>query len=245
MSGFTQTGAMTVLIGAGALVRYGFYTVAFFVFGMIAWGIVALLGAWPKMVEGPPSFRINDSELAALSNRTEIVTVAGARSEARHYGQLYDRERDFTVILMSPAAGGFFPARGFEEELAAIPLLRRSRGALLPTFYDLETRFGSVRAAEMRIRSDGKHKLCLAFLSRFESSAVTLKGWLCEGSGAKPSSDGLACMLNQLVLEKPLPSAEATAFLRERMKRSGPCYAAPLTQTTDTRPPRRQSQRRY
>jgi hypothetical protein len=48
-------------------------------------------------------------------------------------------------------------------------LLGDVRATMLPNFYDLETRFGAVRAREMRVDADGRWKQCLAFRSRFDT----------------------------------------------------------------------------
>ena len=53
----------------------------------------------------------------------------------------------------------------------------------------------------MNVDTDGRIKQCIAFLTRFETAAVYLKGWLCEASGAKPNADKLACMIDRLTLE--------------------------------------------
>ena len=68
----------------------------------------------------------------------------------------------------------------------------------------MDTRFGAVRAADLNVNSDGFIKQCIVFLTRFETNAVYMKGWLCEASGAKPSADKLACMIDRMVLDKPL-----------------------------------------
>ena len=113
------------------------------------------------------------------------------------------------------------------------------------TFYDLQTRFGPARAQEFRVDADGRRKLCLAYLSRFETPAVYLKGWYCETSGAKADPYELACDLDSLVLDASLASVDADAFLRERMKRPKACSGAPVTRTTDTRPYRPPVRRCY
>jgi hypothetical protein len=42
-------------------------------------------------------------------------------------------------------------------------------------------------------------------------------------------------MLDGMVLDAPLASAEADAFIRQRASRAASCSAVPVTQTTDTR----------
>ena len=69
----------------------------------------------------------------------------------------------------------------------------------------------------MRVDTDGRWKQCLAYRSRFDTAAVYLTGWYCDGSGSKPSANALACILDKLVIERELASKEADAFLRGRM----------------------------
>ena len=78
-------------------------------------------------------------------------------------------------------------------------------------------------------------KLCLAFLSRFETPYVYLKGWVCEASGAQPSASSLACLINRMTFDRPLTSLDADAFMRRGLSRGSYCQATPVSQTTDTR----------
>jgi hypothetical protein len=236
--------ALTAVSAAGAIIRYSFYLAGLFVFGAIALGIGWVMQNRPTLVDTPAAFRITGSEVRGLTRTSEVSTMRGTRFEAANYGQLYHHDRDMTVIMVMPPDGTAM-ARDFASELATIPLLRTSRARLQPTFYDLETRFGPLRAAEMYVDADGRRKLCLAFLSRFETPYVYLKGWLCEADGARPSAGALACLINGLTLDQPLANRDADAFLRARSTRGGYCQATPVSQTTDTRRPRSTPRRYY
>ena len=109
------------------------------------------------------------------------------------------------------------------------------RSIMSANYHDLETRFGAVRAMEARIETDGQWKQCLAFASRFETTALYLIGWYCDASGAKPNASSLACMLDKLTLERALASKEADSFMRTRLARPASCSAVPVSQTTDMR----------
>jgi hypothetical protein len=244
MNATVHARTVTALTAAGIIVRYSFYLVGLFVFGAVALGILWVSSNRPKRVAAEPSFRVAAAELDGLARTSEIVTVAGGRSEAVSYGELYHHHRDMTLIVLTPPQGRPL-ARDFAHEMAAIPVLRKARARLQPVFYDLETRFGSLRAAEMQVDVDGRRKLCLAFLSRFETPYLYMKGWICEASGAKPGTDNLACLINRIVLDAPLAEPRADAFLRAGLSRGPTCYATPVTQTTDTRPHRSSPRRRY
>lgn len=240
-----QARAVTVATGAGIAIRYSFYLAGLFVFGAIAIGIMWAFSNRPKLVETEPSFRITGSEIARLPSTSEVVTSGSiGRSEARLYGNLYGHSPDMAVILVTPPDGRPI-ARDFATEMGIIPNLRRARPRFKPVFYDLETRFGTLRAAEMQVDADGRRKLCLAYLSRFDTPYVYLKGWICEASGAQPSAGALACLINGLALDRALPSREAEAYMRARASRGGFCQATPVTQTTDTRPYRPAPRRYY
>ena len=111
---------------------------------------------------------------------------------------------------------------------------RNMRYAMTSIYHDLETRFGALRATEFRVESDGQWKQCLAFASRFDTTAFYLVGSFCDASGAKPNAGTLACMLDKLTLDRDLASRDADAFLRTRMARPASCSAIPVSQTTDT-----------
>lgn len=137
----------------------------------------------------------------------------------------------------------FVLGRDFVREMQDIRPIIEARAMLTTTYYDLETRFGEVRAADLNVDADGRRKLCLAFLSRYDTPSLALKGWYCQANGARPNTQQLACILDSLTLDAPLASSEADAFVRSRMARRPLCSATPVSQTVDTRtripPPRR------
>jgi hypothetical protein len=224
----------------GVLIRYSFYLIGALAFGVIGLGVIyagSLGGYRIKQVDEAPAFRIAAAEVERRKpvNHVETGRAIG-RVEVRQYGQLYDRDVDFTIVLAMPAQPQV--ARDFIQEISALAPLRAGRAVFAQRYHDLETRFGSVRAADFHIDADGRRKLCLAYLSRFDTAAVLIKGWYCEASGEKPSPVRLACLLDRLTLDAPLASKDADAFLRERMGRASYCSASPVDQTSDstTRP---------
>jgi hypothetical protein len=218
---------------AGAFIRYAFYLLGALVFAVILIGVLSVSKTRVKRVEQQPAFRLDAAELARMPVRSHVITGHGARMEVRQHGQLHDRDADMTIALVMPPRG--WPGGNqLGVELANMGPARLVSWRLTQAYYDLDTRFGPVRAAEMTVDADGRRKLCLGFLSRFDSTAVYLKGWHCEASGTKASPDNLACILDRLVLDSRLSSAAADAFLRERAARKAFCAARPVTQTTDT-----------
>jgi hypothetical protein len=218
----------------GMLLRYCFYALGALVFFAILVGIWSLRASVPKRVDAAPSFRLTASHLARLPVTHQVVSAGRfGRMELLHYGQLHDRSDDLTVAMVMTPVGTVLPRNGILE-LPNIRPLRNVRYTLTSVRYDLDTRFGPLRATEMRAESDGKWKLCLTFVSRFATESVSLAGWYCDASGAKPGADRLACTLDRLVLDRPLQSNDADAFFRERMSRSSSCSASAVAQTVDT-----------
>lgn len=250
MRGQYQTvtaGQMPALTIAGAVIRYGFYAVGMLVLGMIGIGVLSLWKIAPKPVDAPPAFRIAAGEFAGKATSGHVVTSSRfGRAEVVQYGQLHNRSNDLAVALVMPPKGIGMGTQ-LIQDLSDVNLLRLRRATMSQTHHDLDTRFGEYRATEMRVDTDGRWKQCLAYRSRFDTAAVYLTGWYCDGSGSKPSANALACILDKLVIEHELASKEADAFLRGRMSKAGHCQAAPVTQTTDTghrgmSPPSRWSQ---
>jgi hypothetical protein len=218
----------------GIVIRYGFYAVGTLVIGGI--GLMGL-SAWnwlPAAVDDAPAFRISAPGLTQLSLSGHVITSGRlGRVEVRQYGRLNSREQDLAVVMVMPPKG-IGMGTEFIQDLRNINLLRGSRAVLMPTHYDLETRFGEFRATEMRVDTDGRWKNCLAFRSRLDTPSVYFTGWYCDGSGTKPGAQTLACMLDRLVLDADVASKEANGFLRARMSRAAYCSAEAVTQTTDT-----------
>jgi hypothetical protein len=227
--------AASVASGTGVVIRYAFFLIGALVLGLIGITIITVSNYRPKKIDEAPAFRIAAPELARLPAKA-TVAVGGSigRVEMRQYGRIYDRDLDMTVILRFPPAGTLV-GHDVGQQLRAVWPLRNARAMFLSSYYDLETRFGAVRAAEMRIESDGQWKQCLAFVSRFDTDAFNLSGWYCDASGARPNPYKVACLLDRIVLDSSPASSEADAFLRARLAKPASCAASPVAQTTDTR----------
>jgi hypothetical protein len=237
----------------GALVRHSFYLIGSVVFALV--GILLLSHPAPKVkvpVPPPggdkPGFQLNDADLAHMAQTGYVLNFQpSGRIESWQYGKLTDRGPDLTIALfMMP--GLAMAAGDINQELAQFRRYNILRGVGpygTATYYDLHTRFGEIRATEMRADVDGQRKQCLGFISRFDTPFAHLSGWYCTASGTKPGAIELACMLDQLVLISPLASPQADGFFRTRAALAPSCSADPVTQTTDTRPfvPRRPAYR--
>jgi hypothetical protein len=220
---------------AGTFVRYSFYFFGAIVMAIV--GVVAI-SVWSNrvtLIADQPAFRIADGSVAGLPVTTDIIAGGRlGRIEVVQYGTLHNRRPDLTVVMSFPVKGTVGSTQ-LTTDLREARLLRDVRAVPLPTHYDLETRYGSLHAVEMQIETDGRWKQCLAFSTRFNSSAVSLMGWTCDGTGSKPGADALACTLDKLLIDRKLATAEADAYMRERMMRPANCSATIVSQTTDIR----------
>jgi hypothetical protein len=222
---------------AGAMIRYACYIIGIFIVVSFALlGVPMRPAPVPvSKVEGPPAFHLAAPHLQRLSKTTQILRHRYyGRIEVRHYGQLYDRDVDLTIGMILPPPDTPM-IREFGQQLRDIRPMATARAVFGTVYYDLDTRFGPVRATEMRVESDGQWKQCLGYLSRFETLSLYITGWYCDASGAKPSPEKLACTLDRLTLDRDVDSKEANAFLRERIGRPSSCSAVPVSQTIDTR----------
>ncbi|MDC7785789.1 hypothetical protein PQJ75_09970 [Rhodoplanes sp. TEM] len=221
----------------GILVRYSFYLVGALVLGLIGLAILRVSSYQLTRTEDAAAFRVAVPSLDRLGTRGMVVASRGiGRVDLRQYGQVHGRDQDLTVALVLPPAN-WLGETDIPREISSMPVPRQVSGRFGQSFWDLETRFGEVRAVDAVFYADGLRKQCLAFLSRFTTSAVYLKGWYCEADGARPSPHHVACLLDGLVPERPLPSREADAFVRAGAARGPVCAAAPVVQTSDPRGP--------
>lgn len=238
---FDQNHLSTVGSYAGKAVRYSFYGVGAVVLAIIGITIIRVSNFFdqPTRVSSKASFQITSPDIARLPSTRNSAKFNAGWQEVVQYGQVYDRNTDFTLVVNMPSDPDTPVVRDYSSEMTSLrPLLRSVYMGGTNNYYDLQTRFGPVRAANFQINSDGQTKLCVSYLSRFESTAVYIKGWYCEASGARPNFHTLACMIDRINLTGVLPTAAAQSFFEERMKRSARCSAEPVSQTTDTRPPR-------
>jgi len=221
----------------GIFIRYAFYS-----FGALMFGVVALVAitVWNRLPSSTsaaqPAFQFATSALSQRPQSRAAIQHASGWAERLQYGQLYDRDVDMTTVMIVPRPEYQNLTRDFNSEIGQLQPISARTQAYPRVFYDLETRFGPVRASEFSINSDGRVKLCVAYLSRFASPAFYLKGWYCEANGARPNYAAVACVLDKLTLQHPLPSDDANAFINEQMKRPARCTAEPVSQTTDTSP---------
>jgi hypothetical protein len=208
----------------------------------LAAGVVVLLGLIGYGVHlrnraaDPAAMRFADREIAGLPTRSHITSDAThGRGEVREYGLLDDRRMDATLIMVTPAAGQS-GMRDFMQELRELDPVRNSTRATMAATYDLQTRFGSFLAAEIQVDMVGRWKDCMAFLSRFETNAIYIKGWFCDGIGDRPNAERLACALDGLVVDGPLATPNADAFMREHVARPSFCAAIGRGQDREPRP---------
>lgn len=224
----------TVVSSTGIVIRYSFYLIGALVLGMIGIAIISFYEGRNKTVDEKASFRLAAQHLARLPVRSQIVTGRQfGRLELQQYGAMHDRDVNLSIAMGFPPPSALVTRDSMPQLSSLMP--RTMRTVMSTTHYDLETRFGPARATDLRIESDGQWKQCLAFASRFDTTAVYLMGWFCDASGAKPSAATLACTLDRFALDRDTESKEANAFLRERIARPASCSAVPVSQTIDTR----------
>lgn len=217
-----------------SIIQTVFYLSGAVIFIGIAIIAIKFWNALPSVLSETPPFVIEADALKRLRPHHRAARMDGARLDVLQYGQLYDRGTDLTLMIVQPPVSDQGLTRDFFAEIRELePIARRAR-LDSSRFWDLQTRQGPVRAAEFMIRADGRDKLCLAFLSRFDQTALYYKGWFCEGSGARPNTHELACLLDRLRATAPLATREAEAALKIEPARR--CGAEPVSQTSDTRP---------
>jgi hypothetical protein len=220
---------------AGTVIRYSFYLFGALLFGAVLFGMNSLYGMRVQKVDARPAFQLSTPYLERLPVNAQVVTGGRfGRMELIQHGAVRDRNINLTIAMGIPPKDAIL-TRDSMPQLNEISALRRARMVFSSVYHDLDTRFGAVRATEMRVESDGQWKQCLSFASRFDTTAVYFVGWFCDASGAKPSPDRLACILDKITLTQELASKEADAFMREKMSKGALCSATPVSQTIDTR----------
>lgn len=221
---------------AGLVIRYGFYLIGALTLGLIAIAVTTVWDWRARTIDAKPAFRIAAPDLSRLPMRSKVILSGRfGRVETRHYGQIYDRDMDLTVALIMPPKDAANITIDGLPDIPDIKPLRNRRVVRNAFNHDLETRFGPLRATDVRVDTDGRWKQCLTYYSRFASDHVVLAGWYCDAGGGKPSADRLACLLDRLVLDGPLESRDADLFMREQAARASRCSASPVSQTVDTR----------
>jgi hypothetical protein len=216
----------------GALTRKGVLA------GLAAVFVACIVGLFVVMQgranqKDPSAMRLGDADLSRLPTHSFVTDNPSiGHGETRQYGMFDSSAKDVTVMMVLPAAGQPV-GRDFIQEVRWLDPIRGATRAAMATTYELETRFGIFQAAEIQIDMAERWKDCLAFLSRFETSSIYIKGWYCDAVGTKPNAERLACALDSLTLDKALVSASADAFMREHIAK--PSFCAALSRGGDGR----------
>jgi hypothetical protein len=174
----------------------------------------------------PAAIRLNDPDLASLPTQSTVaLDEQTGRRDVRRYGKLDHRDMDSTLVMVMPPVGRS-TTRDFDQEVGELEPLRNTI-ATVEGMYDFATRYGAYRAIEFSVDMDGRWKQCFAFLSRFESAAIYVKGWVCDAVGSRMNADRVACALDGATFA-PVPSMDADSFLAERAARQPVCAARRL-----------------
>jgi hypothetical protein len=225
---------------AGTTIRYVYMLVGIVVSAVAAsilWRGASFLSYLTPSTTVPVEITVPD--LARLKPASRAWKSGMGTLQEVSYGRIYDRDTDFKLVVVMPSQTMQASVWNFMSELHDMREISNARYSYPPTFYDLETRFGPIRATHFTMEVDGRAKLCMAYVSRFETSSLVYKGWFCEANGARPNPNALACMLDRLAIKGKLPSEDAQAFLDTKTKKPGRCTADPVSQTVDTRPVQR------
>jgi hypothetical protein len=198
--------------------------------------IIAGIGHLRGRADDPAAVRLSDREIAQLPTRSYIAASASlGRGEVRQYGLLDDKHMDATVVMVIPPPGQM-GGRDFLQEVRELDAVRNATRATISGSYELQTRFGLFQASDLQVDMVGRWKDCLAFVSRFDTSAVYVKGWYCNTIGEKPNPERLACALDGLTIDGRLVTADADAFMRQRIARSSFCAAISTGRDREPRP---------
>jgi hypothetical protein len=223
----------TATAPGGILTRKStFATSAGVLVGLAVVGFV-LLGILRREPD-PAAVRLNDPDLARLPTQSTVaLDEQTGRRDIRRYGKLDDRDMAATLVMVMPPVGRSTP-RDFDQEIGELEPLRNTN-ATVEGVYDFATRYGAYRAVEFSVDMDGRWKQCFAFLSRFESASIYVKGWICDAVGSRMNADRVACALDGTTFA-PVPSMDADAFLAERAARQPVCAARRLPSMDRSRP---------
>lgn len=222
---------------AGTTIRYLYMLVGIAMFAItssIMWKGASFFSYLTPSSTAPVEISVPD--LARLKPVSKAWQNGMGTLEEVTYGRVYDRDTDFKLVVVMPSASMQASVWNFMSEVRDMREISSARYDYPQTFYDLETRFGPIRATHFSMEVDGRAKLCMAYVSRFETGSLVYKGWFCEANGARPNPFTLACMLDRMSIKGKLPSADAQAFLDTKIKKPGHCSADPVSQTVDTRP---------
>ena len=164
---------------AGRAIRVSFYIAGTVIFALIAIVLLRVSSFFnqPSSVSTRTSFQINSPDITRRPAKSSAAHFSGGWQEILQHGQIYDRDTDFTLVVNMPSNPDTPVVRDYSHEMSTLrPLLRTAYMGGISNYYDLQTRFGPVRAANFQTYADGRIKLCVSYLWRFDTDAVYLKG---------------------------------------------------------------------
>ncbi|MFX6424048.1 hypothetical protein ABTG32_17595, partial [Acinetobacter baumannii] len=91
-------------------------------------------------VSAKASFQVSAPELTRLSPTANSARFNAGWQEILQYGQVYDRNTDFTLVINMPANPDTPVVRDYSYEMSSLRPLLRTAYIGSNTYYDLQTR---------------------------------------------------------------------------------------------------------
>jgi hypothetical protein len=120
------------------------------------------------------------------------------------------REANITVMIQR-RAGDRTLRRGVVDELNELSSIKSAQVSYRPSYYELATKYGSLRAVVFDVSADGIRKHCTGFHAP-GTGKLYVKGFVCSANMDEATPQIVACTIDKIRFRRAADEAEAIAL---------------------------------
>lgn len=195
--------------------------------------LVALPAVWTPVRRPIPMFHLEAPDLAGLELHYQVATRGPSRQDTLTFlprAQPASEPRRSHVHLVIERHDGLTSTeRPLFADLAARSAELHFSIERMSRPQPLQTKFGTMEAAEAQIRRDGQDLPCIGF-RRIDMTGITLAGWVCGLPNKAVDRVSLACLIDRIdllgagrdaVLRRAFAEAERSRLACSSSRQSG------------------------
>lgn len=133
-----------------------------------------------------------------------------SRSDWIQSGSMATRAANVTVVIERRSVAMTL-RRGLVDDLNELSALKTSEVSYRPSYYDLTTKYGTLRAVVFDVTADGIRKYCTGFHSP-GTAKLYIKGFVCSTTQAETSPQTVACTIDKIRFSRDDDEAAAIAL---------------------------------
>jgi hypothetical protein len=159
----------------------------------------------------PPALTLEHTNFADRpSDHRSFVRPDTTRSDWIQSGSMTTRDANITVMIQRRAVDRTL-RRGVVDELNELSSIKSAQVSYRPGYYELATKYGTLRAVVFDVSADGIRKHCTGFQEP-GTGKLYLKGFVCSANIDEASPQIVACTIDKIRFRRAADEADAIAL---------------------------------